>query len=185
MPHMRQNSSTLQGCESWRDTQFWLQESTLDRFHAAVEKLTPWVTGHRGWHNTSKVRTYYLCILETIVLKAAWISAEEHVQTTGKVCFCKTSERYWGENKTFYSPGFVFFFFSTVCHKKKTCLSPTSWVFSPPSWALSLCLIWRGYGYFTNASSLHSSQRKVLLLEKWQHLLDRHTTISQTWQWQP
>lgn len=41
--------------------------------------------------------THYLCILETMVLKAAWTSAAEHVHTTGSVCFCRTSDRNWGE----------------------------------------------------------------------------------------
>lgn len=39
--------------------------------------------------------THYLCIRETMVLKAAWTSAAEHVHTTGSVCRCRTSERNW------------------------------------------------------------------------------------------
>ena len=31
-----------------------------------------------------------------MVLKAAWTSAAEQVQTTGSVCRCSTSERNWG-----------------------------------------------------------------------------------------
>ena len=31
-----------------------------------------------------------------MVLKAAWTSAVEQVQTTGSVCRCSTSERNWG-----------------------------------------------------------------------------------------
>lgn len=40
--------------------------------------------------------THYLCIRETMVLKAAWTSAAEHVHTTGSVCLCRTSDRNWG-----------------------------------------------------------------------------------------
>lgn len=86
-----------------------LRRVTGEKPFSAIGWQTPWaqvLRGFESWdsNSTSKVRTYYLCILETIVLKAAWMSAEEHVQTTGKVCFCKMSDRYWGENRTFYSP---------------------------------------------------------------------------------
>lgn len=40
--------------------------------------------------------THYLCIRETMVLKAACTSAAEHVHTTGSVCRCRMSERNWG-----------------------------------------------------------------------------------------
>lgn len=48
-----------------------------------------WVVS-TGWSPT-----HYLCIRETMVLKAAWTSAGEHVHTTGSVCLCRTSERNW------------------------------------------------------------------------------------------
>lgn len=38
--------------------------------------------------------TYNLCMRETMVLKAAWMSAVVQVQTTGRWWFWSTSERY-------------------------------------------------------------------------------------------
>lgn len=39
--------------------------------------------------------TYNLCMRETMVLNAAWMSAVVQVQTTGNWWFCSMSERYW------------------------------------------------------------------------------------------
>lgn len=73
---------------------------------------------------------------------------------------------------------FLVLSFGTVYHKKKMCLPQSPGYFHIHSWALSLCLkvIW----LFHKCLLLHNSQRKFLLLEKQQHLLDRHTTTSQT-----
>lgn len=38
--------------------------------------------------------TYNLCMRETMVLNAAWMSAVVQVQTTGRWWFCSISERY-------------------------------------------------------------------------------------------
>lgn len=38
--------------------------------------------------------TYNLCMRETIVLNAAWMSAVVQVHTTGRWWFCSISERY-------------------------------------------------------------------------------------------
>lgn len=53
----------------------------------------PWAGPGRG---RAAPRTHYLCIRETMVLKAAWTSAAEQVHTTGSVCRCRTSDRNWG-----------------------------------------------------------------------------------------
>lgn len=76
-----------------------------------LERMMGCTSGKKAQACENKhISTYYLCILETIVLKAAWISAEEHVQTTGRVCFCKISERNWEggvcKKKTFCSTFF-------------------------------------------------------------------------------
>lgn len=39
-------------------------------------------------------QTYNLCMRETMVLNAAWMSAVVQVQTTGRWWFCSMSERY-------------------------------------------------------------------------------------------
>lgn len=47
-----------------------------------------------GGGGRGKRPTYNLCMRETMVLKAAWMSAVVQVQTTGRWWFWSTSERY-------------------------------------------------------------------------------------------
>lgn len=42
---------------------------------------------------------YNLCMRETMVLNAAWMSAVVQVQTTGRWWFCSMSERNWERRK--------------------------------------------------------------------------------------
>lgn len=49
--------------------------------------------------------TYNLWMRETMVLKAAWMSAVVQVQTTGRRCFWSRSERYWeGTESSVWAP---------------------------------------------------------------------------------
>lgn len=59
-----------------------------------TEKLPP-TQGEVEAGGGQKTGTYNLWMRETMVLKAAWMSAVVQVQTTGRRCFWSRSERYW------------------------------------------------------------------------------------------
>lgn len=166
------------GGECWRTTQFWLQESRLERFHAVAEKLNPWVLGHRSWEafRAETTQARWELTISVSWRQLCWKLPEYQQRNMCRpLARCAFARRLRGtEERTEH---FRVLFFGTVCHKKKMCLPHPLLGTLPVSdlkviWLFHKCLL-----------SLHSSQRKALLVEKWQQHLDRHNTISQTWQW--